>query len=203
MDLFFLRILIIALAMLTLSGCTDNNEGDTRIDEMSDKIVGTYHWTGAQYAESGCYLDLDGDGLSSENYYEELTTLGNVTNIKDSFSSVARPSYKTRKGTISIFFPVQGLTEKNGRIATGWICGNKVFALVRYNINEKGEIAFDTIDIYPPDYIIDVSISSPDVQVSFPNPGTMEMKITCLLYDYSTATAQEYRVIHEFTRYRN
>lgn len=115
---------------------------------MAVRIEGDYLLSGISW--SGNPIDVNGDGVASNQLYTELMSLS--MNVDTRFLAEVLPSLPDhREGVISIRFPIQNSSSTyDGRYPTVFMTGGALSVSVPYEIDADGFLSighFDSFDI--------------------------------------------------------
>jgi len=134
-----LKTVVLAILAIVLFGSCKKDSADP-IKDVSDQIYGTYNlkkilWEGEP-------VDVNNDGISSNNLYQELMDLPTNAGNKDNhLAHVSNFSENMQKATISIRLPLQNFSiTHDGRYPEVWMIGNALTVFLSYYIDSEGTI---------------------------------------------------------------
>lgn len=185
------KILFLFLWLLT-TGCNKQPSVTMEQEEAYYSIKGTYRIESISW--DGLPLDLDNDGKSSVDLYDELkdfalVDIGNEAAAIVHSNSLEFPS-GVFDGNVSIALPFQGV-ERSHSPAGGICCapdGLRWAISLMFVIERDGTVLFDDVSdlgLSDDDYRLDVSFVR-DIKLKKTDAGRLQLSTDWLFYDYAT-----------------
>ncbi|MCX4334633.1 MAG: hypothetical protein OSJ55_07120 [Bacteroidales bacterium] len=187
------RILFLVFCLL-VAGCCRQPSITVEQEEAYYSIEGTYRIE--SIAWDGLPLDLDNDGNSSVDLYDELKGFA-LVDIGDEAAAVVQSNSLdfpsgVFDGSVSIALPFQGV-ERSSSSAGGISCapdGLRWFASLMFVIDLDGAVSFDVISdlgLSDDDHRLDVSYIR-DAKLKKTGSGRLQLSADWLFYDYATSS---------------
>ena len=181
------RLRIAALAaILSVFTSSCNKEKVNLQADTARQIVGYYNLTNVTW--EGNAVDVNGDGISSNELYPQLSLLPLNAQRTDK-AHVMNLSLDMSEGSVRLDLPVQGYSVSlNGQYPEDWIMGGSLTLSLSYEINSNGNIhveQFDSFGLDRYDRRTEMSrIKNGDVTFDF--DGHLCFKVGYTVYDFRT-----------------
>lgn len=193
---FFQKILFVVL-ICSLSSC---NSETNYVNRAADKIEGAYELTRITW--EGDALDINGDGIASNDLYGELLSL--PINAENDHRAFVQCLFQDRTvGYVRMQLPMQNVNiTEDGRYPTAWMIGSRMNVSLYYQIDSEGHLAIDHFD--------SMAINEDDARVEmkkmnngkawFNGKGALCFKVTYTFYDYIKAQLVEGIIQYSFEK---
>lgn len=129
--------------------CSCRKESNSNsVKETANMICGTYNLKMIKW--EGEPVDVNNDGVASNNLYQELMDLPTNAENKDNYTAqVFLYSEDMSKATISMMLPIQNYSiSSDGRYPEVWMIGNPLPMHLSYSIDSKGSIQVERFESF-------------------------------------------------------
>lgn len=180
--------------------CSCSEDSSNSVEKTADQIEGTYNLIKITW--EGKPLDINNDGIVSNNLYPELMSLS--TNAgNEHHATVLSFSLDRSKGAIGMCLPMQNVSVTyDGRYPTAWMIGNALPVSISYHIDPNGTLFvdhFDSLNLPENDSRIEMKRMN-NGTVSFGFNGHMSFRVGYTLYDHQTGQLVEGTILYVFER---
>ena len=199
MNQFIAQKVLVPVAVLicSLSSCNSDNAS---VNRAADKIEGAYELTRITW--EGDALDINGDGVASNDLYGELLSL--PINAENDHRALVQGLMKDRTvGFVRMQLPTQNVNvTEDGRYPTAWMIGSRIDVSLYYQIDPEGHLAidhFDSIAVNEDDARIEMK-SMNNGTAWFNEKGDLCFEVTYTFYDYIKAQLVEGIIRYSFEK---
>jgi len=183
MNTTFTKTVFLSLLALTgiLTSCWSNED---IAPNVSKKITGVYELVRIQW--EGDPVDVNNDGVASNNLYPELMTLS--TNAQNTYQAQVLVS-NSSSGSIGMYIPLQNVSvTQDGRYPKGFMIGLSFPISLLYHIDSEGRVSvdhFDSLKVPESESRIEMKRMH-DGQATFDEHGHFVFTVHNTLYDHVT-----------------
>jgi hypothetical protein len=154
------------------------------IDRTADMIEGTYDLAGIMW--EGDALDVNGDGITSNDLYSELMSL--PINAENTHRAYVRCfSYDRTDGFVKMQLPMQNVNvTDDGRYPAVWMIGSRMTVNLLYQIDSQGHLTvdhFESLMVNDDDARVEM-VRMNNGTVWFDEEENLCFKVTYTLFDY-------------------
>lgn len=192
------KVFVPVVLICSLSSCDTNRISS--VNRVADMIEGTYDLTHITW--EGDALDLNGDGITSDELYAELLSLP-VNAENDHRAFVQCISQDRTIGYVKMQLPMQNVNvTEDGRYPTVWMIGSRITISLYYQIDPEGHLTieqFDSIQINEDDARVEM-LKMNNGTAWFNEKGQLFFKVTYTFYDYCKAQLVEGVIQYSFEK---
>lgn len=205
MRIKFLAFLFIAAA--TFASCSNENGREKKILESAcEQIMGTYTLDDIALT-SPMEMDLDADGVSSDDLMKELSGLRLCEDrIKTDRARVRTAEAFDVETESLLFIPVQNLMYNQQEDIFIKTDGDSIYVPFVYSVTKDGDIelkvsyfgsAYDDMGVYIRGYDLKYTKAK---SIDVPSPGTIVLEMECGYYDFASNKFRTCSVVFRYGR---